>query len=285
MIEQAGIHTKDIAHHYDELDVFYRELWGSHLHHGLWETGNESKEEAVVNMSLKVLRTLEDLSGKHLIDIGCGYGETTRLAAKVGAGKVTGITLSQKQAQFAQKETTGSTVDFILGDWTQNSFSDSAFDGGFSIECFSHVNDKLKFFREVKRTLKTGSVFTLTAWLAGENVSSRQKKYLLRPICEEGRLPSLLSKDEIIRCALNEGLSFHSFEDLSEKVMRTWVISISEVLKLIRTKRGLSYFLNSKSKEKLFALTVFRIWWAYRTQCFKYGLFVFYKREQRTSIR
>ena len=30
---------EDVARHYDQLDRFYRELWGEHVHHGFWATG------------------------------------------------------------------------------------------------------------------------------------------------------------------------------------------------------------------------------------------------------
>ena len=36
-----------VAEHYDELDPFYREIWGEHVHHGLWTTGRETPDQAV----------------------------------------------------------------------------------------------------------------------------------------------------------------------------------------------------------------------------------------------
>src|SRR5205085_1479125 len=36
-----------VARHYDELDHFYRNIWGEHVHHGLWRRGDESPEIAV----------------------------------------------------------------------------------------------------------------------------------------------------------------------------------------------------------------------------------------------
>jgi hypothetical protein len=39
--------TAAVAAHYDELDVFYREIWGEHVHHGFWATGRESRLAAV----------------------------------------------------------------------------------------------------------------------------------------------------------------------------------------------------------------------------------------------
>jgi tocopherol O-methyltransferase len=34
-----------VALHYDELDHFYRDVWGDHVHHGLWLRGDEAREE------------------------------------------------------------------------------------------------------------------------------------------------------------------------------------------------------------------------------------------------
>jgi hypothetical protein len=39
--------TAAVATHYDGLDLFYREVWDEHLHHGFWATGRESRPAAV----------------------------------------------------------------------------------------------------------------------------------------------------------------------------------------------------------------------------------------------
>ena len=39
-----------VASHYDDLDAFYREIWGEHVHHGVWHTGRESDLEAAENL-------------------------------------------------------------------------------------------------------------------------------------------------------------------------------------------------------------------------------------------
>ncbi len=41
------IDSGSVADHYDELDTFYRDICGEHLHHGLWLDGNETSELAV----------------------------------------------------------------------------------------------------------------------------------------------------------------------------------------------------------------------------------------------
>ncbi|HEY0370336.1 MAG TPA: class I SAM-dependent methyltransferase, partial [Chthoniobacterales bacterium] len=89
-----------VASHYDELDQFYREVWGEHVHHGLWLRGNESREEAVLNLVDLIAREAQIAPALRVCDIGCGYGATAGVLAAGGA-EVTGITISPAQFRYA----------------------------------------------------------------------------------------------------------------------------------------------------------------------------------------
>ena len=41
-LESMGLAS--VADHYDELDDFYREIWGEHVHHGLWRLRDGERE-------------------------------------------------------------------------------------------------------------------------------------------------------------------------------------------------------------------------------------------------
>ena len=55
------------------------------------------------------------------------------------------------------------------------------------------MKDKLAFFTEVNRLLRPGGRFVVAAWLSREQPALWESKYLLEPICVEGRLPSMAS--------------------------------------------------------------------------------------------
>ena len=82
-----------VAQHYDDLDPFYRELWGDHVHHGLWTTGLENPTQAVENLIACVARRLELDPGQHVCDVGCGYGATAQWLAEHHGVHVTGLTI------------------------------------------------------------------------------------------------------------------------------------------------------------------------------------------------
>jgi cyclopropane fatty-acyl-phospholipid synthase-like methyltransferase len=90
----SPVTTHEVADHYDELDRYYREIWGEHVHHGLWERGDESAEEAVLHLIRHVARRGQINAGKRVCDVGCGYGGTARVLGSEFGAIVSAITLS-----------------------------------------------------------------------------------------------------------------------------------------------------------------------------------------------
>ena len=90
-----------MASHYDELDRFYREIWGEHVHHGLWLRGDETQAQAVRQLAELVAREAAVEKGTRVVDIGCGYGATARLLAEELGAEVTGMTISEAQHTIA----------------------------------------------------------------------------------------------------------------------------------------------------------------------------------------
>ncbi len=56
ILPRAAVDSRAVAAHYDDLDELYRSLWGTSVHHGYWISGNESAEEAVINLTHLVAR-------------------------------------------------------------------------------------------------------------------------------------------------------------------------------------------------------------------------------------
>ena len=97
-----------VAAHYDELDNYYREVWGDHVHHGYWVTGRESPAKAVEALIDLLADRLDLMPGQQVCDIGCGYGATARHLARRHSLHVTGVTVSAAQAKQAQTRGDGS---------------------------------------------------------------------------------------------------------------------------------------------------------------------------------
>ncbi|MBM1172302.1 SAM-dependent methyltransferase [Microvirga arabica] len=268
-----------VAEHYDELDPFYREIWGEHLHHGLWKSGRETLSEAVEALLAHLAGALELHPGQHICDVGCGYGATAEWLARRYGVRVTGVTLSSVQLRKAQTRSAASPLlHFNLQDWLGNTFESESFDCVIAIESSEHMPDKQRFFDEVSRTLRPGGRFAVCAWLARDSARSWEERYLLEPICREGRLPGMGNESEYCAWASKAGLVVDGFEDLSARVRRTWALCTGRVARKLLTHRQYRrYLLDARARNRIFALSVPRIWIAYLTGSMRYGLMTAHK--------
>jgi tocopherol O-methyltransferase len=275
MIEPKTLQTgADVAGHYDELDEIYREIWGEHVHHGLWRTGHESVAQATDALADLVAGRLAPAPGDRLADIGCGYGKTAaRLADKLKV-EVTGFTLSQEQAKVARARP--GPLTFHVRDWLSNQMPDGSFNHAYAIESTEHIGDKQKLFLEVARTLRPDGRFVVCAWLSQDRPSRWRVRHLLEPICREGRLPGMGTRGDYEALAAAAGLRLVGFEDVSRQVRRTWTIVTRRVLgKLATTSRYRRYLLSKDKNHRQFALSLPRLILAYRTGAMRYGVFTF----------
>src|SRR5258707_12482934 len=94
---------------YDRTSPYYQRLWGEHIHHGYWISGEETKETAQ-NQLIEHLAQAAGLEpGSKILDVGCGFGGSTIFLARNLEADPTGITISPIQVEMARKaaDTTG----------------------------------------------------------------------------------------------------------------------------------------------------------------------------------
>lgn len=274
----------DVARHYDELDTFYREIWGDHLHHGLWSTGRESVWEAVAALVDRVAEEARVGPGARVCDIGCGYGATARQLTETRGARVVGLTVSKKQYAHASRSSGRDGPRFILGDWLRNDFPDESFDAILAVESLAHMTDKPLFFREAARTLRSEGRLVLCPWMAAENPRPWQVRWVLEPICREGRVPSLGSASEYRAMLERAGLRFVRAEDWTRRVAKTWpMVARRFARESLRRPGYLRHLVDPKFPERVFAVAVLRMILAFRTGAFRYGILVGEKPGRITS--
>ena len=269
----------DVARHYDELDAFYRDVWGEHVHHGLWLRGDESQAVAVRQLAELVAREAAIGQGARVIDIGGGYGATARLLADERGAAVTAITISAAQHAIAVARSEGqNNPRFLLGDWLDNELPSASFDAAISIESSEHMPDKPKFFAQAHRVLRPGGRLVICAWLAAEQPTARQERWLLEPICREGRMPHLGSESDYRRLAADAGFTVERVQDVTRQIARTWPMIVRIfLLKLLHKPAYLRFLLDRHAHNRSFALTIVRLWIAFRTGAMRYGVFTLSK--------
>lgn len=107
-----------------------------------------------------------DLSGKIILDAGCGSGYSTELILKeFSPSKLIAFDFMPEQIKLAKQRNL--PVDFFVGDVTQMNLESESFDAVFVFGILHHVPGWRKGLSEISRALKQGGVFLV------EEVSTR----------------------------------------------------------------------------------------------------------------
>jgi len=158
---------KNIEAHYDLGNNFYSVWLDSTLtYSSAIFNGNMSGDlaEAQIAKYERILAEINPPVGGHILEIGCGWGGFAEYAAKSRGIRVTGITLSPSQLEFAEKRIANAgltdQVHFALCDYRDvGKRFGSSFDGVASIEMFEAVGQKYwdSYFTAVQAALKPGA--------------------------------------------------------------------------------------------------------------------------------
>jgi tocopherol O-methyltransferase len=214
--------TEAVRDHYDSMARVYRLFWGQHLHHGLFVSGDERPLRAQEQMLEFCLRILAFAPGSAVLDVGCGYGGTSIYLARNHDARVTGITLSRKQAAFADKSARRNgvhdRVTFVVADAERQDFRESRYDVIWTMESSEHFLDKRAYFRKAANALRPQGKLLVAAWTCAR---SDNKLSLLAEaaVCHQFATPIEYAQE--IEAA---GLQMMVVEDLTHGVTQTWEI-------------------------------------------------------------
>ena len=261
-----------VADHYQELDRFYREIWGEHVHHGLWWTGRESPAEAVNQLVQFVADQSMVRPGDRVCDIGSGYGASARYMVKHFGANVTALTIVPAQQAYAEATAPGEgNPHYLLRDWFDNGLPTASFDVAYAIESTEHMGDKARAFSEAYRVLRPGGRLVVCAWIAAESARPWERRHLLEPICHEGRLTGMGTEIDYRGLLGGAGFMVEGIADISREVRGTWGICLREAVRRIWTDPpARAFLLRAASRNRIFLLTMARIWLAYRTGAMRY---------------
>jgi len=212
----------EIREHYDSLALIYRTFWGDHLHHGLFLRGDESAEEAQINLLEYCIATMQLRPHARVLDVGCGHGGTAiYLAAKSGC-QVEALTLSEKQAAIARENAARCGVEdkvrVVVDDADSSDFPSEAFDIVWTMESCEHFADKAAYFRRAAAAMRSGGSLLLATW-TGSTSSPR-----VLAVAEAFLCPELQSVEQYIVQMEAAGLRLQSRADLTSQVVKTWEI-------------------------------------------------------------
>ena len=103
-----------------------------------------------------------DISGKDILDVGCGFGVFTMMFSFFGARQVHGVDHNREKIELFKKLLTCVKPPFenvfpSLADGHRLNYNDANFNAVFIKDVISHVRELPPFLDEMNRLLKTGS--------------------------------------------------------------------------------------------------------------------------------
>lgn len=142
-----------IAHHYDVSNRFYEWVLGPSMAYtcAVYPHEGATLEEAQYHKFDGVCSKLGLRPGMRLLDVGCGWGGMVMHAAKHYGVRALGVTLSRRQAEWAERTIAGAglqdAVEVRFGDYRD--VSEAGFDAVSSIGLTEHIgrNNLPAYFR------------------------------------------------------------------------------------------------------------------------------------------
>jgi cyclopropane fatty-acyl-phospholipid synthase-like methyltransferase len=219
--------NRDIADYYNQTQDHYEQWWklkkAMAVHYGVWYKDTRSFLEALNNTNKAMLDFSGVSKNQRVLDAGCGVGGSCFFLAQSSQSIVTGITLSEKQLSFANKQLVRlgleKSVDFKLEDYSMTSFPDQEFDMIWAIESLTSAQDKAKFVKEANRILKPGGSLVMADYFKVDGIPDPnqwiekwRKTWSLAPILTQHEFISIMEKD---------GLQFDKLMDLTREITPT----------------------------------------------------------------
>jgi cyclopropane-fatty-acyl-phospholipid synthase len=189
---------RNIHAHYDLGNAFYSRWLDQTMTYSsaLYEHPNQPLPDAQRAKYAALAKTIDLTPGKHVLEIGCGWGGFAEFAAKEVGAKVTGITISQAQYDFARKrlfeQGLSEKADIRLVDYRD---VEGRFDAVASIEMFEAVGEEYwpAYFGKIREVLSPGGRAGLQIITIRDELFSDYRSrtdFIQRYIFPGGMLPS-----------------------------------------------------------------------------------------------
>ena len=153
---------KNISAHYDLGNKFYENWLDKTMTYSsaLFDKKTKSLEDAQRNKYSRICETLKLKPGDKVLEIGCGWGGFMEHAIKNNDGFVKGLTISEKQLNYASNRMNIAGL-YENGEVALQDYRDEKglYDAIVSIEMFEAVGEKYwpDYFKTLSNSLKSGA--------------------------------------------------------------------------------------------------------------------------------
>ena len=102
-----------------------------------------------------------NLTGKKVLDLGCGYGWHCKYAVECGASSVIGIDLSEKMIETAKEKNSHQKIDYRVCGLDEYDYPENTYDCVISNLVLHYVENLDEIYTKVYRTLSENGIFLI----------------------------------------------------------------------------------------------------------------------------
>ncbi|MEO8401158.1 MAG: cyclopropane fatty acyl phospholipid synthase [Gammaproteobacteria bacterium] len=206
--------------HYDLGNDLFTGMLDQNMNYtcGYWKNASALEEAQLAKLEL-ICQKLKLQPGMRILDIGCGFGAFAKYAAKKYQANIVGVTISEKQAEYAKENCRDLPIDIRLQDYRDIT---EKFDRVVSIGMFEHVGymNYHNYMRIVHDCLPDEGIFLLHTIGSNHSVY-KADEWITKYIFPHGMLPSIAQIGKSIEDFFIME-DWHNFGIYYDKTLMAW---------------------------------------------------------------
>lgn len=216
--------------YYRLFQPMYTIFWNrENFHYGFWEPGITGLRQAVERENQRVaelVRPEGPAAEAHVLDCGCGVGGPALYMAKRWGWRITGVTISGRQARTAsaraRRQGLGSRAVFRVMDFHGLEFPSESFDGVYFIESIVYSAEKSIALKEAWRVSRPGAKLVIAdAFVTDERFNDHPSMARVR---DGWAAPRLDTTDTVLGQIEAAGFEIEAIRDMTQAVAPSAII-------------------------------------------------------------
>ena len=155
-------HNHKVVNYFDRAAVTFDTFY-DHKRTKFMQWVDKKLRSDVFDRYYRTFETLEPLTDKTVLDIGCGSGPYVVEAAKLGSKRVVGLDMAQNMLDLARKRAIAANVadkcEFVLGTFPQDAPAEK-FDYSITMGVMDYVPDPRNFLRALAKQVTDRAVLS-----------------------------------------------------------------------------------------------------------------------------
>jgi tocopherol O-methyltransferase len=232
------------VHYYDSCHNDYLFAWCNRdnlaLHYGYWDSKDPYQHhEALLNTNKILYQTADIQLPSRILDAGCGLGGSSLWLAAQG-NQVTGISISQKQIDYAnkvaKKRKLSENAQFDLANFCETPYEDKSFDVIWGLESVCYALDKSDFLKEAYRLLRKGGQLIMCDAFLLKNEFTDDEWLTVSAFMKGWVLPNLATRNDFQQMIDGAGFESTTVEDITQQILpsSTHMLETAQKLKPVQ---------------------------------------------------